>query len=162
MDNKLQDYLETFRGKRVTVLGIGVSNTPLIRLLAGVDAKITACDKMSREDLGALATEFDTLGVTLRLGRIIWRGFLTQTLSFALPVFVRMCRRSRILSSAERSSPARWRLFYLSAPVPSSASRGVTAKRLRLRLSQSFWRRLGIPFGSGAISDVPSSVKCPI
>ena len=69
MNSKLQEYLETQRGKRVAVIGIGVSNTPLIRLLAGTGARVTACDKMSRRDLGPLADELEGLGVTLRLGQ---------------------------------------------------------------------------------------------
>ena len=85
MDNKLQDYLETFRGKRVTVLGVGVSNTPLIRLLAGVGAEVTACDKMSREDLGEIAEEFEALSVTLRLGQDYLEGLSDTDFVFRSP-----------------------------------------------------------------------------
>ncbi|MCL2842938.1 MAG: UDP-N-acetylmuramoyl-L-alanine--D-glutamate ligase [Oscillospiraceae bacterium] len=69
MNSKLQAYLKTQTGNRCVVLGIGVSNTPLIRLLAGAGAHVTACDKVSREDLGPLADELEELGVTLRLGQ---------------------------------------------------------------------------------------------
>ena len=68
MQTKLQSYLETLRGKRIIVLGVGVSNRPLIRLLAGANLTVTACDKMTREELGDVAAEFESLGVTLRLG----------------------------------------------------------------------------------------------
>ncbi|MCL2568302.1 MAG: UDP-N-acetylmuramoyl-L-alanine--D-glutamate ligase [Oscillospiraceae bacterium] len=69
MHGRLQEYLETQRGKRVVVIGIGISNTPLIRLLAEAGALVTACDKMSREDIGPLADELEALGVSLRLGQ---------------------------------------------------------------------------------------------
>ena len=68
MNSKLQEYLERMRGKRAVVIGIGVSNTPLIRLLASAGVFVTACDKMSRADLGSLADELEALGVTLRFG----------------------------------------------------------------------------------------------
>ena len=69
MNSKLQEYLETQRGKRVVFVGIGVSNTPLIRLLVTAGARVTACDNMERADLGPLADELEALGVTLRLGQ---------------------------------------------------------------------------------------------
>ncbi|MCL2368916.1 MAG: UDP-N-acetylmuramoyl-L-alanine--D-glutamate ligase [Oscillospiraceae bacterium] len=69
MGSKLQTYLEAHRGKRIVVIGIGVSNTPLIRLLAEAGAQVTACDKMERADLGPVADELEALGVSLRLGQ---------------------------------------------------------------------------------------------
>ncbi len=61
-------YFDTWRGKKITVIGIGVSNTPLIRMLADKGALVTACDRKERAALGDLAGELETLGVTLRLG----------------------------------------------------------------------------------------------
>ena len=40
----LQEYVDALRGKRVAVLGIGVSNTPLIDLLLDNGLPITVCD----------------------------------------------------------------------------------------------------------------------
>ena len=51
----LQEYLITLKGKSVAVIGIGVSNTPLLRLLLANGIKTTACDRRSRESLGDLA-----------------------------------------------------------------------------------------------------------
>ncbi|MDR0671215.1 MAG: UDP-N-acetylmuramoyl-L-alanine--D-glutamate ligase [Oscillospiraceae bacterium] len=52
----------------MAVLGIGVSNTPLIRLLAGAGACVTACDRKERAALGPAADELAVLGVGLRCG----------------------------------------------------------------------------------------------
>ena len=41
----LQEYLNSIRHKTVAVVGIGVSNTPLIRLLLQEGVAVTACDK---------------------------------------------------------------------------------------------------------------------
>ena len=65
---KIRDYLTAMSGKRVAVLGIGVSNTPLIKLLLRAGAKVTACDKCEREQLGDVADELESLGAELRLG----------------------------------------------------------------------------------------------
>ena len=64
----LKEYIESIKDKSVSVIGIGVSNTPLIRLLAENGVKVTAFDKKSREQLGALASDLENLGVTLTLG----------------------------------------------------------------------------------------------
>jgi len=56
------------KGKRVAVVGAGISNTPLIYALlnAGVDTRV--CDKRSREELGGAADRFEALGAKLVLG----------------------------------------------------------------------------------------------
>ena len=53
----LQDYLTSLQGKRVAVIGIGVSNTPLIKTLLQAGISVTACDKAPRTAFGALADE---------------------------------------------------------------------------------------------------------
>ena len=47
----LQQYLDSLQGKRVAVIGIGVSNTPLIKTLLRAGIDVTACDKNPREKL---------------------------------------------------------------------------------------------------------------
>lgn len=54
MGSTIQEYLASLRGKRVAVLGIGVSNTPLIKMLLRADVEVTACDKRQREDLSLI------------------------------------------------------------------------------------------------------------
>ncbi len=64
----LLDYIKSLSGKRVAVVGIGVSNRPLIELLAKNNIKTIACDKKPRSAFEETAQELETLGVTLRLG----------------------------------------------------------------------------------------------
>ena len=68
MTEKITEFHQKLKGARVTVLGIGVSNTPLIRYLVAYGAKVSACDKRGEEDLGDVAAELRSLGVTLHLG----------------------------------------------------------------------------------------------
>ncbi len=42
---KLQEYLDGLRGKRVAVLGMGISNRPLVALLTGAGIDVTVRDK---------------------------------------------------------------------------------------------------------------------
>ena len=51
----LKEYIASIRNKKVSVIGIGVSNTPLIRLLAQNGVQVTAHDKKLREQMTELA-----------------------------------------------------------------------------------------------------------
>ncbi|MCR5328766.1 MAG: UDP-N-acetylmuramoyl-L-alanine--D-glutamate ligase [Saccharofermentans sp.] len=47
---KLEEFKKYIKGKKAAVIGVGISNTPLIRWLVSLDCKVTACDKMTDED----------------------------------------------------------------------------------------------------------------
>lgn len=64
----LREYIDRLRGRTVAVIGIGVSNTPLLRLLLREGISVTACDRSSWEKLGALAGELEAAGAKLQLG----------------------------------------------------------------------------------------------
>ena len=64
----LQEYIASLRGRTVAVIGIGVSNTPLLRLLLREGIAVTACDRSDRAKLGALAGELEAAGAKLQLG----------------------------------------------------------------------------------------------
>ena len=64
----LREYIDRLRGRTVAVIGIGVSNTPLLRLLLREGISVTACDRSDRAKLGALAEDLETAGAVLRLG----------------------------------------------------------------------------------------------
>lgn len=68
MDSTIQEYLDALRGKRVAVIGVGVSNTPLIKMLLRADIPVTACDRNPREAFGGLIEELESLGAETRLG----------------------------------------------------------------------------------------------
>ncbi len=65
----LDEYISRLKGKTVAVVGIGVSNLPLIRLLAKNGCNVSACDKNSAEELGDAYGELSGLGVRLILGK---------------------------------------------------------------------------------------------
>ena len=80
----VSEYLTSLKNKRVAVIGIGVSNTPLIRMLLGAGIDVTACDKSSRDDLGGVAEELEDLGARLQLGENYMAG-LDQDVIFRTP-----------------------------------------------------------------------------
>jgi len=56
------------QGRAAAVVGVGVSNMPLIRHLLGKGALVTACDRKSPAELGERAVELGRLGVALSTG----------------------------------------------------------------------------------------------
>ena len=80
----LQEYIASLRGKTVAVIGIGVSNTPLLRLLLREGIAVTACDRNDRAKLGALAEELEAAGAVLQLGDGYLQG-LDQDVIFRTP-----------------------------------------------------------------------------
>lgn len=64
----LTEHLSSLRDKRIAVVGIGVSNKPLLKLLLEAGCNVTACDKSTREKLGETADWLESLGCKLHLG----------------------------------------------------------------------------------------------
>ncbi len=64
----LEDYITSIHKMRIAVLGIGISNLPLIELLCRHHCDVTACDRRSFEQLGETGNHLLSLGVKLRLG----------------------------------------------------------------------------------------------
>lgn len=64
----MQEWKMQMQGKAVAVVGIGVSNLPLIRVLCSAGAKVTAHDKRTKEQLEDVYEELVTLGIQLVLG----------------------------------------------------------------------------------------------
>ena len=62
------EYFDSLRGKRIVVLGLGVSNRPLVRLLLEHGCTVTGCDRTPREKLDQDVLELESLGCTLSVG----------------------------------------------------------------------------------------------
>lgn len=65
---KFEEYFDSLKGKSVAVIGIGVSNRPLIELLLSRGIAVTACDRKDRSALGELADQLEAQGCNLQLG----------------------------------------------------------------------------------------------
>ena len=64
----LNEYIENIKHKRIGVIGIGVSNTPLIKRLLASGCDVTACDKRSVQELGDEYDVLSELGAKFCLG----------------------------------------------------------------------------------------------
>ena len=64
----LMEKLASFKDKKIAVLGLGVSNRPLVRLLLEAGCTVTGCDRTPREKLEQEVLELEGLGCTLSVG----------------------------------------------------------------------------------------------
>ena len=95
-----RELLDNIGNMSVTLLGAGVSNTPLVRFLCERGAKVTVRDK--KTDLGSRADAFREAGASLILGD----GYLdniTEDVIFRPPAFAPIRPRSPKPSRAARS-----------------------------------------------------------
>lgn len=65
---KLEEFKQNIKGKKITVIGIGISNLPLIKYLVSLGANVTARDMHDKEWLGEKYTECEKLGINFVLG----------------------------------------------------------------------------------------------
>ena len=63
-----EEYFQGLQGKSIAVLGLGVSNRPLVRLLLEFGCRVLGCDKTPREQLDGEVLELEKLGCRLHVG----------------------------------------------------------------------------------------------
>ena len=68
MNHLVDQYFDSLIDKKIAVLGIGVSNRPLIRMLLARGLHVLACDKTPREKLDAEVLELERAGTVLHVG----------------------------------------------------------------------------------------------
>ena len=84
MKTAFETYFRSVKTKRIAVLGLGVSNRPLVKLLLEFGCSVVGCDKTPREKLDAEVLELEQLGCQLRVGENYLDG-LEADLVFRTP-----------------------------------------------------------------------------
>ncbi|MDR2909568.1 MAG: UDP-N-acetylmuramoyl-L-alanine--D-glutamate ligase [Oscillospiraceae bacterium] len=69
MREDLERLYKRLRGKRTVFVGLGVSNSELAGMLAEEGVSVTACDRRSREELGAVCEALEEKGARLLIGK---------------------------------------------------------------------------------------------
>ena len=68
MESVLKEYFGSLKGKKVAVIGLGVSNRPLVEGMLDAGVKVLVCDKRRREDFDGLVECLERRGMTAALG----------------------------------------------------------------------------------------------
>ncbi|HIV85869.1 MAG TPA: UDP-N-acetylmuramoyl-L-alanine--D-glutamate ligase [Candidatus Monoglobus merdigallinarum] len=163
IENPIESFNQKIKKRRVAVIGIGVSNVPLIRFLAERGAKITAHDRRTRGQLGSIYDELRGLGVEFVLGGSYLdeiRGdaemiFKTPGVRFDEPAIAEAVAGGAVLSSEME-------LFFELCPAPIIGVTGSDGKTTTTSLIYDMLKRagykcyLGGNIGSPLIYDVES------
>ena len=75
-----ENYFAGLRNKSIAVLGLGVSNRPLVRLLLEFGCQVTGCDKTPRDKLDEEVLELEKLGCKLHVGPDYLEGVQAEIL----------------------------------------------------------------------------------
>lgn len=106
LNSWLAEYISGMRNKKVAVIGIGVSNTPLIRFLVECGAVVTAFDRQTAEGLGERLEQLKDLPVRFVLGEDYLKNlekfdyiFRTPGLRHDVPELVAAAEQGAVITS---------------------------------------------------------------
>ena len=74
MNSKFEEYFYSLKDKKIAVLGLGVSNRPLVRLLLEFGCDVIGCDKTPREKLDDEVLALEKAGCKLHVGETYLDG----------------------------------------------------------------------------------------
>ena len=139
---KLAEYLDSLKGSTVTVIGIGVSNTPLIEMLCKSGNRVVACDRKNRGALGETAARLEAMGASLKLGESYLQDlepgviFRTPGMRPDLPELLDAIERGAILTSEMEA-------FFEVCPCPIIAVTGSDGKTTTTTMIAELLRAAG-------------------
>ena len=138
-----KEYFDRLRSRSVAVIGMGVSNMPLIRMLLREGIALTVCDRSPREKLAEQAAELESLGAKLCLGDgyldtihkydVIFR---TPGLSPNTPQLQKALEKGREVTSEME-------VFFSLCPCPIVAVTGSDGKTTTTTLISEFLKEAG-------------------
>jgi len=85
LNTKLEEFKKKIKTKKTAVLGIGISNTPLIRFLASMGVDVTAFDMSSDNEISSTLKKLEGLNVKYCLGKDYLKGLKGFDIIFKTP-----------------------------------------------------------------------------
>ncbi len=142
MSQNLELYKQSLQHKKITVLGIGVSNLPLIGFLAQCGAEVTACDRQTAENLQEQMDALSAYDIHYCLGEGYMDNlggeiiFKTPGMRYDLPALVRAKENgSQITSEME--------VFFELCPCKMIAVTGSDGKTTTTTLISEILKQAG-------------------
>lgn len=160
----LNEYIDSIRDKRIAVLGIGVSNTPLIELLLENGCDVTACDAHSMEEMGEEGEKLQKMGAKFKLGRNYLEG-LDHDIIFRTPGL--MPFDPHLLKARERGCliTSEMEVFFALCPCRTIAITGSDGKTTtttiisELLKAAGYTVHLGGNIGHPLLCEVPETTE---
>lgn len=138
------EFKKKAKGMKTAVIGVGVSNLPLVRMLAEWGAEVCVYDKRTSEQLGEVYEELNTLGADMVLGEgyldkiadTTQMVFKTPGVRCDLPAIVEAEKNGAVISSEME-------LFFEVCPAKIIAVTGSDGKTTTTSLIYDMLKRAG-------------------
>ena len=138
----LKEYLASLRGKRVAVVGAGLSNRPLIALLAEAGVETAVYDKSAPDALGEFYDRYSAMGVAFHLGENYLEG-LTGDVIFRTPSFLPFRPELAAAVKAGAVVTSEMEVFMALCPCPIVAVTGSDGKTTTTTLISELLKAAG-------------------
>lgn len=142
MNQRVNAYFDHLAGKRIAVLGIGVSNRPLIKMLLDRGLSVTACDKTPRELVDREVLAFEDFGAVLKLGEQYLEDlqadivFRTPGMHPDIPILQKLRNQGAVVTSEMEA-------FFQVCPCPIIAVTGSDGKTTTTTLIAEVLKKAG-------------------
>ena len=139
---ELTEYFQRLKNKTVLVLGLGVSNRPLVRLLLHYGIRVIGCDRTVRKKLDPEVLELERLGAELHLGE----GYLTGIagdVAFRTPGLHPLTPELEALRAAGTEITSEMEAFFTVCPCPIIGVTGSDGKTTTTTLIAEMLRHAG-------------------
>ncbi len=160
MKTPFECYFEALRGKNIVVLGLGVSNRPLVRLLLQFGCTVTGCDRTPREKLDCEVLELEQAGCRLRVGEH-YLDDLSAELVFRTPGMHPNIPALEALRSRGAQVTSEMEVFFEVCPCPIIAVTGSDGKTTTTTLISQILRAEGKTVWLGGNIGTPLLPLCP-
>lgn len=153
-------YFNNLRGKRIAVLGLGVSNRPLVRLLLNFGCDVTGCDRTPREKLDGEVLALEENGCKLSVGEGYLDG-LEADLVFRTPGMHPDNPGIAALREKGAKVTSEMDVFFALCPCKIIAVTGSDGKTTTTSLIAAMLRSAGKKVWLGGNIGTPLLTSCP-
>ena len=160
MQTAFTKFFTSLKGKRIAVLGLGVSNRPLVRLLLSFGCTVIGCDKTERDRLDNEVLELEKQGCTLRLGEGYLQN-LSADIVFRTPGMHPENPALQMLRSTGAQITSEMDTFFKLCPCPIIAVTGSDGKTTTTTLIAKILERAGKKVWLGGNIGTPLLPLCP-
>ena len=156
----LNEYVNSIKDKRIAVIGVGVSNTPLINLLLSCGCNVTVCDKRSLSEMGMEALDLINRGAKLKLGEDYLEG-LDHDIIFRTPGLMPFDPHLEAAKARGSLITSEMEVFFALCPCKTIAVTGSDGKTTTTTIISELLKAAGYRVHLGGNSGHPLLCEIP-
>ena len=159
MTSQFDQYFTGLKGKKILVLGLGVSNRPLVRLLLEYGCDVTGCDRTAREKLDQEVLALEKAGAKLSVGDNYLDG-LQADVVFRTPGMHPGIPALQTLRQSGAQITSEMEVFFSLCPCPIIAVTGSDGKTTTTTLISEMLKASGKKVWLGGNIGTPLLPEC--